>query len=93
MGKFAIYRSISGISSHAFVLEKVANGSEDVTWIVGVTGPVVSAWVSVSVVIEGALSEELGRGPCGNTLEGLAWFSSQGKMGLGRWVDGGVEGT
>lgn len=85
-----MYRSIPGISSHAFVRVKVANGSEDVTWIVGVTAPLFSAWVSV---IEGALSEELGRGPCENTLEGFAWFSSQGKIGLGRSVDGGVGGN
>ncbi len=63
----------------------------------GVDGDIVSVWVSSSssVVIEGVASEGAtgGGASSANTRVGFGAVISQGKMGLGRSIAGGVEGT
>lgn len=61
---------------------------------VGVEGLALPAGEPASVVIEGALPEELPRGrSSAKTLLALVWCSSQGKIRLGRSEVGGVGGT
>ncbi len=60
---------------------------------VGVVGDEVSAWVSSSVVTDGAVSEGAEGRSSAKTRVALGALLSQGKMGLGRSDVGGIWGT
>ena len=59
---------------------------------VEVAGLAVSVCDVVSVVTEGVLPEDVGRGSSEKTLVAFVWYISQGKIIFGRSVAGGVEG-